>query len=328
MFDHINRRGVAIATVMAASLLSTTAMAADWPTAPLHVFVGFPAGSSPDTIARLVANPLSKALGQPVIVENKPGAGGVIAIQQMLAGGADDYSFGININGPLTTAPRLISDLGYDPATDIAPIGLIATSPLVLAVGSDFPADTLSEFVDLGKADPGAISYGSVGEGSGAHLTAELFADAAGIELFHIPFQSYAEVTTSILAKDIDSGFMAPSAALPQVQAGAMKMLGITSLQPFPQVPDVPVMAGQAGLPDDFRAELWNAFIAPAGTDPEIITRLNAELNTILARPETQEKLLSIGWEAHAGTPEELADRIVQDTAMWGAVIDKTASNN
>jgi tripartite-type tricarboxylate transporter receptor subunit TctC len=316
------------ASLMAGMLMSTAATAQDWPSQPLHVFVGFPAGSSPDTIARLIAEPLATALGQPVVVENKPGAGGVIGVQQMLAKGADGYNFGMNINGPMTTAPRLIDDLGYDPATDIAPIGLIASSPLVLAVSTEFAADTVEDFIAAAKAEPEAISYGSVGAGSGAHLTAELFSDAADIQLFHIPFQSYAEVTTSILGGEIDSGFMAPSAALPHVQAGTMKMLGITSLEPFAQVPDVPVLAGHAGLPDDFRAELWNAFFAPAGTDPEIITRLNAELGTILHDDDLQEKLLAMGWQAQSGTPDDLAARIAQDTAMWGGVIDAMDQGN
>lgn len=313
-------RGAAVAAFLTGCALSSAAMAQDWPTGPVHIFVGFPAGSSPDTIARLVADPLAEALGKPVVVENRPGAGGVIAVQQMLARGGD--SFGININGPLTTAPRLIPDLGYDPAADIAPVGLIATSPLVLAVGADFPADDLAAFIEAARAEPEAISYGSVGEGSGAHLTAELFADAAGIQLFHIPFQSYAEVTTSILGGEIDSGFMAPSAALPQVEAGTMKMLGVTSAEPFAQVPDVPVIAGSAGLPQDFRAELWNAFIAPADTDPAVIERLNAALNTILADDEVRERLLAMGWQVQPGTPEDLAQRIADDTALWGGVID------
>ncbi|QUS37315.1 Bug family tripartite tricarboxylate transporter substrate binding protein [Falsirhodobacter algicola] len=317
MTTHL--RPVALAALAA---LATPAAAQDWPTEPVHIFVGFPAGSSPDTIARIVAEPLAAALGQPVVVENRPGAGGVIGVQQMLAHD-DGYSFGITINGPLTTAQRLIPDLGYDPQTDIAPISLIATSPLALTVSADFPAKDVAEFVAAAKADPGAISYGSVGQGSGAHLTAELFAAEAGVELFHIPFQSYAEVTASILAGEIDAGFMAPSAALPQVQAGTMRMLGVTSTQPFAQTPDVPVLAGTAGLPEDFRAELWNAIIAPAGTDPAIVERLNHEVGTILADPAVQDRLLAIGWQVAPGTPEDLSDRIESDIALWGAVIDR-----
>ncbi len=314
----------ALALAAAASPLA----AQDWPNGPLHLYVGFPAGSSPDTIARLIAEPLAGALGQPIVVENKPGAGGVIGVQQMLANKDDGLSFGVTINGPLTTSQRLIKDLGYDTATDIAPVALIATTPLVLAVPAEFPAQTVSEFVEAAKAAPGEISYGSVGHGSGAHLTAELFASDAGIELLHIPFQSYAEVTTSIIGGEIDAGFMAPSAAMGHVEAGKMRMLGVTSTEPFAQVPDVPVMAGQAGLPDDFRAELWNAFIAPAGTDPAVIERLNTEINTILKDEALQGKLLAIGWQVQGGTPQVLADRITTDTALWGKVIDKVGTQN
>lgn len=323
MIKHISRQGL-VAAAISITAAASPAFAQEWPSGPLHVYVGFPAGSSPDTIARLIADPLSEALGQPVVIENKPGAGGVIGVQQMLAQKDDGHSFGVTINGPLTTAQRLIPDLGYDPAADIAPVALIATTPLVLAVSSDNPAEDASSFIETAKASPGEISYGSVGQGSGAHLTAELFASEAGIELFHIPFQSYAEVTTSILGGEIDSGFMAPSAALSHVEASKMKMLGITSTEPFPQVPEVPVLAGQAGLPDDFRAELWDAFIAPAGTDPEIIERLNTEIVEILGDAEIQDKLLAIGWKAEPGTPEEFAARIKDDTELWGAVIDKT----
>ncbi|WP_128254051.1 Bug family tripartite tricarboxylate transporter substrate binding protein [Falsirhodobacter deserti] len=317
-----NFKHIGIATVAATLLAQGAAHAQDWPSEPVHVFVGFPAGSSPDTIARLVAEPLSQALGQPVVVENKPGAGGVIGVQQMLSQADTGHSFGVTINGPLTTSQRLVPDLSYETASDIAPVALIATSPLALTVPADFPADDAAAFIEEAKANPGDIAYGSVGQGSGAHLTAELFADAAGIELFHIPFQSYAEVTTSMLAGEIDAGFMAPSAALPFVEAGQLKMLGLTSAKPFPQAPDVPVLAGQAGIPDDFRAELWNAFIAPAGTDPAIIERLNTEINTILADEALQQKLLATGWNVAPGTTADLAARIEADTALWGKAID------
>ncbi len=313
-----------LAAIATATLMTGAAAAQDWPTGPVHVIVGFPAGSSPDTIARLIAEPLAERLGQPVVVENKPGAGGVIGVQQMLAGRAG-HTFGATINGPLTTSPRLVPDVSYNVAEDIAPVALVATSPLVLAVAADAEADDLEGFLELARG--GDLAYGSVGQGSGAHLTAELFANAAGIEMLHVPFQSYAEVTTSIMGREIDAGFMAPSAAMPQVEAGQMKMLGVTSTEPFPQVPDVPVMAGTAGLPEDFRAELWNAFIAPAATDPAVIDRLNTEINEILEDPQVQERLLSMGWQAAPGTTEELAARIADDTEVWGAVIDQIEAN-
>ena len=294
-----------------------------WPSGPLHVYVGFPAGSSPDTLARIITEPLAERLGQPVVIENRPGAGGVIGIQQMLANAGDGLTFGTTINGPLTTAARMMGDTGFDVAVDILPVTLIATSPLVLAVSNASGIEDLEGFVAAAGAEEEAIAYGSVGQGSGAHLTAELFASEAGVSMLHIPFTSYAEVTTSIMGGEIDAGFMAPSAAMPHVEGGDMRMIGITSSEPFAQAPDVPVIAGAAGLPADFRAELWNGFIAPAGTDPAVVERLTAELGEILADPAVQEQLLTIGWQAAPGTAEQMEERIATDTAMWGGVIDR-----
>lgn len=307
------------------ALAAAPALAQDgWPSGPLHVYVGFPAGSSPDTLARIVTEPLAERLGQPVVIENRPGAGGVIGIQQMLANaGSDDLTFGTTINGPLTTAARMMGDTGFDVAADIAPVTLIATSPLVLAVSSQSGIEDLEGFVTAAGAEAEAIAYGSVGQGSGAHLTAELFADEAGVSMLHIPFTSYAEVTTSIMGGEIDAGFMAPSAAMPNVEGGNMRILGITSSEPFAQAPDVPVIAGQAGLPDDFRAELWNGFIAPSDTDPAVVERLNTEIGAILAEASVRDQLLAIGWQAAPGTASVMKERIAADTEMWGGVIDR-----
>lgn len=322
MTNTLTRRAALILTA-AAFAAPGFAQDAEWPTGPVHVYVGFPAGSSPDLLARIVTEPLAERLGQPIVVENKPGAGGVIGIQQMLANADDGHAIGTSINGPLTTAARMMGETGFDAQADIATIALIATSPLVLAVSGESEIADLAGFVETAKAEPGALSYGSVGQGSGAHLTAELFNSEAGIEMLHVPFTAYAEVTTSIMGGEIDSGFMAPSAALPHVEAGNMKMLGVTSAEPFGQIPDVPVIAGNAGLPDDFKAELWNAFIAPADTDPAVIERLNTEINAILQDETVQQKLLDMGWQAAGGSAEDLSQRIAGDTEMWGAVIDK-----
>ncbi|MFU8899664.1 MAG: Bug family tripartite tricarboxylate transporter substrate binding protein [Roseinatronobacter sp.] len=315
-------RRVALACAVAFTALPAIGQDA-WPTSPVRVFVGFPAGSSPDTLARIVTDQLAQRLGQPIVIENRPGAGGVIGVQQMLVSAGDGHTFGTTINGPLTTAQRMMDSTGYNVETDIMPVTLMATSPLVLAVSANSDIADLDSFIAAAGAEAEAIAYGSVGQGSGAHLTAELFASEAGVSMLHVPFTSYAEVTTSILGGEIDAGFMAPSAALPFVEAGSMRMLGITSAAPFAQAPDVPVLAGNAGLSDDFRAELWNAFIAPAGTDAAVIDRMNAEIAEILADPAVQEQLLAIGWQAAPGTPDALRERIVVDTAMWGGVIDR-----
>lgn len=319
----ITRRATLVGA--AALFLSTPTLAqdADWPSKPLHTFVGFPAGSSPDLLARIVTEPLAAKLGQPIVIENKPGAGGVIGIQQMLNAKDTDYTFGTTINGPMTTAPRLVPNLGYDVAQDITPVAMIATSPLVLVVAADFPSNDLAGFIMAAGKEAEALSYGSVGKGSGAHLTAELFSDRAGVEMLHVPYTSYAEVTTAIIGHEIDAGFMAPSAALQYAKAGTLKILGITSQKPFDQAPGVPVMAGQGGLPADFRAELWNAFIAPAGTDVAIIARLNTEINATLGDAAVQKRLLDMGWQVAGGTTEELQQRIDEDTKIWGAVLDR-----
>lgn len=311
-----------------ASLALPAAAQQGWPSAPLRVFVGFPAGSSPDVLARIVTDALAERLGQPIVIENRPGAGGVIGIQQMLAAAGDGHTFGTTINGPMTTAQRMMDATGFDVATDIVPVTLMATSPLVLAVATDSGITDLAGFITAAGAAPEALAYGSVGQGSGAHLTAELFSAEAGVSMLHVPFASFAEVTTSILGGEIDAGFMAPSAAMSFAEAGTLRTLGITSVEPFGQVPDVPPIAGNAGLPADFRAELWNAFIAPAGTDPAIVERLNTEIVAILSDPAVAERMLGMGWQVAPGTPEALAERIVQDTAMWGGVIDRINARN
>ena len=318
---QITRR-MALAGVVALSAVPAFGQDA-WPTAPVRVFVGFPAGSSPDTLARIVTDELAQRLGQPIVIENRPGAAGVIGVQQMLVSAGDGHTFGTTINGTLTTAQRMMDSTGFDVAEDILPVTLIATSPLVLAVSADSDIDDLESFIAAAGIEPEAIAYGSVGQGSGAHLTAELFAAEAGVSMLHVPFTSYAEVTTSILGNEIDAGFMAPSAALPFVEAGTMRMLGVTSSEPFAGAPDVPLIAGNAGLPDDFRAELWNAFIAPAGTDAAVIERLNTEIVEIFNDPAIHAQFLAIGWQAAPGSPDDLRQRIADDTAMWGGVIDR-----
>ena len=322
MTPRLTLAGAIAAAGLMALLPGGAAAQDDWPAKPLHFIVGYPAGSSPDTMGRLVAEPLAEILGQPVVVENKPGAGGAIGVQQMLAGDPA-YTFGITTNGPMTTAPRLIPNLSYDVAADIAPIILVGTSPLILTLNSEAEPETLDDFVAWAAASPGEVTYGSIGQGSGSHLTAELFAATAGIEMLHIPFQSFPEVTNAILGQEINAAFMAPSGALAQYRAGNLKILGITSATPSPLAPDVPTIAGSAGMPDDFRAELWIGAIAAAGAPPEVIARLNAEIGAILDSPEVKEKMLSIGWNAEGGTPEALAERIVEDTGVWGAVLEK-----
>ena len=321
----MNRRQAmgGVAALVVAASLTTGAVAQDsWPSEPIHFIVGYPAGSSPDTMGRLVAEGLEKRLGQPIVVENKPGAGGAIGVQHMLQGDPS-YTFSITTNGPMTTSPKLIPDLAYDVQENIKPVALIGTSPLILTLNSEAKPDNLQEFIDWAKEKPGDITYGSIGQGSGSHLTAALFADTAGLDMLHIPFASFSEVTNSILGQEINAAFMAPSGALAQFKAGNLKILGISSAEPSPLAPDVLPIAGHAGMPDDFRAELWIAAVANAKAPQEVIDRLNSEIDAVLSSQEAIDKMLSIGWQAQGGSQEVLADRIVKDTQVWGDVLEK-----
>lgn len=321
----MNRRqamGGVAALAMAAAFATGAAAQDNWPSEPIHFIVGYPAGSSPDTMGRLVAEGLEERLGQPVVIENKPGAGGAIGVQQMLQGDPA-YTFAITTNGPMTTSPKLIPDLAYDVQEDLKPVALIGTSPLILTLNSEAEPDNLEEFIAWSKENPGDITYGSIGQGSGSHLTTELFADAAGLDMLHIPFASFSEVTNSILGQEINAAFMAPSGALAQFKAGNLKILGISSAEPSPLAPDVPPIAGHAGMPDDFRAELWIAAVASADAPQEVVDKLNSEIDAVLNSQEAIDKMLAIGWQAQGGTQQDLADRIEKDTGVWGAVLEK-----
>ncbi len=298
------------------------AHANDWPNRPVRLIVGYPAGTSPDTVARVIQPALSQALGQPVVVENKPGAGGNIGVDAVVKAN-DGHTFGITTNGPLTTSQQLYAKLPYDVSKDVKPISLAATSALVLVTDINVPASTAKEFVAWGKAQTNAISFGSIGAGTGSHLTMELFASGAGLKMLHVPYQGFPQVTQAIIAHDVQSGFMAPSGALVQAKGGKVKVLGISSSQRSPQFPDVPTIAEAAGLPD-FNAELWIAAFAPANLAPGAASRLEKEINAALQRPDVRAKLAEQGWDARGGSSETLARRIAADTKLWGQVIKQS----
>ena len=292
-----------------------------WPAQPVKLVVGFPAGTSPDLVARLIAAPLSQALGKPVIVENKPGAAGNIGVG-LVAHATDGHTFGVTAHGPLTTSPVLYADLPYNVAKDLRPLSLSAVSPQILVIDPKLPYGSLRELLADVRAHHRELSYGSIGVGSGSHLTAELFAEQAGISMLHVPYQGFPQVTMAIMSGQIQAGFMAPSGAIEQAKAGKVRVLGVTSAQPTPLAPGVPTVAQAADLPG-FSAELWIGAYAPRSTPPEIAARMARAINAALRTPEVRAKLAEQGWEAVGGGPEELAARIAQDTRRWGDVIKR-----
>ncbi len=313
---HISVLGLATAGSM---LLAATAHAA-WPDRPIQLVVPFPAGSSPDTLARAIADPLAKDLGQPVVVENKAGAGGNIGTRYASRAKPDGYTLLLTINGPIVTAPTLYKKtLGYDPLADLAPISLVGTSPNVLVVPANSPAKNVQDFVKLAKAQPGALNYGSVGPGSSSHLGMAMLEHQAGIKLQQIPYSGFPQVITAIIAGDVQAGFMVPGVALPQVNAGKVRALAITSLEDSPVLPGLPAMASQ-GYPG-FESISWDAIFVPAGTPADVIARLNKSITAILALPDVKKQMAALYFAPAPSSPADMTKMIKAEKARWDEVI-------
>ena len=307
------------ATALAVPALSSPASAQAWPSRPIKLVVPFPPGTSPDFIARLVAEPLGHALGQTMIVDNKPGAGGNVGTGAVAKAPADGYTFLFTIQGPLVTAPLLNKHLNYDPVRELAPVTLVATSPNVLVVDPRLGADTLAEFVRIAKARPGQLNYGSIGIGSASHLAMELFKTRAGLDLVHVPYQGFPQVVSAILAGDVQAAFMVPGIAIGQIRAGKLKALGVTTLGRSATLPEYPSFVEQ-GYPG-FEAISWQAVLAPAGTPAPIIDRVSRELVRIIKSDDVRAKMLSQYFSAAGTAPEALAGLMKSERTRWAAVI-------
>ncbi|NYT63687.1 tripartite tricarboxylate transporter substrate binding protein [Alcaligenaceae bacterium] len=298
------------------------ALADSWPSRPIQLVVPFPAGSSPDTLARALAEPLAKDLGQPVVVENKPGAGGNIGTRYASKAKPDGYTLLLTINGPMVTAPTLYKKtLGYDPLTDLDPISLVGTSPNILVVPASSPAKNLQDFIKLAKDKPGALNYGTVGPGSSSHLGMAMLEHQAGIKLQQIPYTGFPQIITSIIAGDIQAGFMVPGVAMPQVNAGKVRVLAITSLQDSDVLPGLPTVAS-LGYPG-FESISWDAIFVPAGTPADITARLNKSITAILALPDVKQKMEALYFTPVPSTPAELTSMVKAEKQRWDEVIDR-----
>ncbi len=295
------------------------AVSQGWPSRPIKLVVPFPPGSSPDYIARLVAEPLARALGQPVVIDNKPGAGGEIGTGAVARATPDGYTLLFTSQGPLVTAPMLKKGLNYDPSRDLAPVTLVATSPNVLVVEPKLGANTLAEFVRIAKEKNGQLNYGSVGIGSASHLAMEWFKTRAGIELVHVPYQGFPQVVGAILAGEVQAGFMVPSIAMGQIRAGKLKPLGVTTLGRSASLPDYPSLNEQGYA--DFEAISWQAVLAPAATPKAIVDRVASELIRIVKSDEVRGKMLSQYFSAAGTAPEALAGLMKSERERWAKVI-------
>lgn len=315
-------RQVCLTLAAVAALLGAAPARAEWPEHPINLIVPFPAGSSPDLLARIISEPLSQSLGQPIIVENRPGAGGNIGTRMAAQSKPDGYTVLFTINGPLVTAPTLYKKtLGYDPFTDLDPVTLVATSPNVLAIPGDMNVNTLSDFVRLAKDRPGALNYGSVGPGSASQLAMEMFKSQAGLDIAHIPYAGFPQVISAIIGGDIQSAFMVPAIAMPQTTDGKVKVLAVTSLEPTDTLPGIPTMAAQ-GYPG-FEAISWDAILVPAGTPSMVVERLNSELARIITSDKVRQAMAVQYFTPAPSTPAELSTLMRDEKTRWDAVIEK-----
>jgi len=286
-----------------------------YPTKPVRILVPFPPGGPADALARIVGDKLGQALGQPFVIENKPGAGGNIGMEQGAKAAPDGYTLTLAPTGNMTIAPSLYAKLPYDPARDYAPITVLATVPNILVVHPSVAARSLAELIALAKAKPGTLNYASPGNGSGPHLAGELLKNMAGIDLEHVPFNGVGPAMTAVLAGDVQMFFAQSSAALPHVKSGKVIALGVASRKRIAAAPELPTIA-EAGLPG-FDVTSWYALVAPAGTPAPVVDRLHAEIVKVLGSADVREKIAALGAEPVGNTPAEFTAMQRAEAARW-----------
>ena len=294
------------------------AIAQAYPSKPVKILVGFAPGGAMDIVARTVGQKISASIGQPVVIENKPGAGSNIAIRQLIDSPPDGYTVMLVANG-LTANPLLYTQQPFDPNTDVVPVSLVARLPVVIAANAKSELSSLQKVIEASKARPGSVNYGSPGSGSTPHLAAELFARGAGIQLTHIPYKGGAPAIADVLGGQLPLVAVNAIEVLPHVKAGKLRVLAAMSAQRVSTMPDAPTIA-ESGFPG-FEASVWHAFIAPKGTPPAIVAKLNAEIHKALADPEVKERLAGLGAEVSPSTPQELATLVRTEYERYGKLI-------
>jgi tripartite-type tricarboxylate transporter receptor subunit TctC len=295
-----------------------------YPNHPITLIVPYAPGGGNDVLARAVAEPMGKLLGQPLVVENHGGAGGSVGTRQVAKAAPDGYTLGLGGTGTLAIDPTLYPNVGYDPRRDFAPVGLIATSPLIILVHQSMAAHNVQELIALAKAQPGKINYASAGVGSGIHLGTVLFADTAGIDITHIPYKGSGPALTDLLGGHVQVYFSSLPPAVGLVKEGKLRALGVTGLKRSVSFPDVPTVAEQ-GLPD-FEAVLHYGIVAPAGTPRSIVDKLNAALRTALGDPKVHGHIATEGAEPLPTSPDEYAADIDREETKWSALVKKSGA--
>ncbi len=315
---HITRRGFALATLagLACGGATQAAAQASYPSRPVTMIVPFPAGSSPDIVARFVGQKLQDRTGQSFVIDNRAGAGGAIGAEVVARAPADGYTLFFMVNSIVTTNQFIYKTLRYDPVKDFAPVSLVAAVPYVLLAHKDFAAKSLRDLIAMAKAKPGSIDYASHGIGGAGHVIIELMNSLAGIRMTHIPFSTGA--MNAVLGNQVPLILQPTTTALTQIKSGTLIGLGSTGTQRLPALPDMPTIGE---IVPGFEADGWQGLMAPAGTPSAAIDRINREMAAILAQPDTVERFTALGIQAWPSTPQKMQEVITADIQKWGKVI-------
>jgi tripartite-type tricarboxylate transporter receptor subunit TctC len=305
--------------VACAALGSNAAWAQNaYPVKPIRLIVALPAGGPTDILARLIAQPLSASLGQPIVVDNRPGAGGNIGAELVAKSPADGYTMFMGTSGPLAINASLYKNIGFDPLRDFAPVILAASAPFVIVAHPSLAANNVKELIALAKAKPASVNYGSV-QGNASHLATELFDYMAGIKMTLVPYKGAAQATTDVIAGQIQVSFASTPGSVSLLKAGKLKALAVTSAKRIAALPDVPTVA-ESGVPG-YEASVWYGVVVPAKTPKDIVTKLNAEIGKILRERANRDKMAAADFEVTSSTPAEFGEFIRTETAKWTKVV-------
>jgi tripartite-type tricarboxylate transporter receptor subunit TctC len=316
----MNGRLATLLIAAATALVSVCADAQEWPTRPIHMIVGAGPGGGTDIVTRIIGQPLSELLGEPVVVENKQGPANLIASTSLVRAAKDGYtSYMINNSHGIVGA--LYKNLPFDPVNDFSFVSFTGVAGLVLVTRKDFPANNVKELIAAAKAQPGKFNFSSVGNGTTQHFSGELFRQLAGIDVKHIPYRSTPASVTGLLAGEVDFTFELVQAVLGQIRAGQLKALAVTSPVHDPALPELPTVA-ESGLPS-FQVMSWYGLTFPAGTPQPIVAKMNKALHEVLAREDIRAALVKVGATAKSSTPEELRQHVVNEIAKWNEVREK-----
>jgi len=313
------RRLLTILLTILLCAAAAPAFAQGYPAKPLKMIIPYPPGGGNDTLGRLFAAKLGERLGQPVVVENRPGAGTLIGTEAAAKSPADGYTILLSSIATHALSPNLYSRVPYDPIKDFAPVTLLGVAPTVLVVRSDLPAKDLAEFVAAAKAKPGGFTYASGGNGTPPHINGEVFKAVAGVDLLHVPFKGGGPALVDLMAGRVDVMLDTAASAMPHVRSGKLRALAISGPKRSPEYPDLPTFA-EAGLPG-YDTNAWYSVHAPAGTPPEVVRRLNAELVASLKEPDVQARFKQLTTEPVGNTPEEFAAFVKAELDKYARVI-------